>query len=359
MSLYKPKGSPFWHFDFVIKGQRFHGSTGRKVKDEAREVLDEERSKARLVRPDDLLLRQAFKRYWNEHAKNKKTSDDIFTKLERLIDGFGPNKRVSEVSNMDISNYIAVRKEEVSNASVNREITLLRAVLNRANTAWDIPIKGINWKAHMLIEPRGRVRSLTDDEEKRLFAVLRDDFKPLVRFCLITGARVSSVRGLTWAAVDMESMEIKLEVKSKFLGEFHILPIIPEIKALLDSVRGQHPIYVFTYLCVGKVPRKREKGQRYPFARDGWRRTWEKALKDAKIKDFRFHDLRHTAATQMLRATKDIAAVKEVLGHRDISTTMRYAHVTKDSKLSALSRNAPEKEHATERKDENNVVKLG
>lgn len=358
MSIYKTEKSPFLQYDFTISGNRFHGSTKTASREEAKRVEAAERVKARasLESPEqkDMKLREASGRYWKEHAQHKKSADDIFQKMECLVDGLGPDKMLRSITNMDITDYIARRRGEMKkgkrvrgDSSVNREITLLRALLTRAVTAWDIDIKMPNWKAHKLAEPRGRVRSLTEEEEKKLFTHLRADFHPLVRFCLLTGARVTSARKLTWKQVDSQAGEIRLEVKSKFLGEFHTLPIIPEIVAILEEVKGQHPIYVFTYKaarspCAKAGTAKRQKGSRYPFQRDGWRRAWQKALKDAGIEDFRFHDLRHTAATQMLRATQNLAAVQKVLGHRDVNTTMRYAHVMKDDIRSALARKSPE-----------------
>lgn len=362
MSIYKTEKSPFWQYSFDVKGHRFHGSTGTGSKEEAKIVEADERSKAvaRIRNPEqaDMSLDIAADRYWMEHARHKKSAADIREKLKAVTRGIGPAKMLRSITNMDITDYIARRRGEMKkvkegektklvrvrgDSSVNREITLLRALLTRASTAWDIDIKMPNWKAHKLAEPRGRLRSLTGAEEKKLFAHLRADFHPLVRFCLITGARVTSTRKLTWKQVDIQAREIRLEVKSKFLGEFHTLPIIPQIEALLASLRGQHPIFVFTYMAARKPCEKpgnvkRQKGHRYPFQRDGWRRVWAKALKDAGIEDFRFHDLRHTAATQMLRATQNLAAVQKVLGHRDVNTTMRYAHVMKDDIHAALAR---------------------
>lgn len=342
MSIYRPKKSPYWHYDFTVAGRRFHGSTGATVKEDAKNIEADIRrravTEAHFPERIDMLLRDAFGRYWQEHGRHKKTAKDIFQKLETLIDGLGADLPLSRLGNRHIADYITLRRARVSDASVNREITLLRAVLNRAAQVWDIHFKMPNWKAHRLHESRGRVRSLSADEQGRLLASLRPDMRPLVEFCLLTGARISSARTLTWERVDFNARLLRLEVKSKFMGEFLTLPITPAAEAILQAVRGQHPIYVFTYLCRSPIPGKRDKGQRYPFARDGWRRTWAAALKKAGIKDFRFHDLRHTAATDMLKQTKNIAAVQKVLGHRDVTTTMRYAHVLQDDVAAALNR---------------------
>jgi len=364
MSVYKPKKSPFWHYDFILQGRRFHSSTGAKDKEKAKSIEAEARKEAAASLLSaavlDISIDHAFGRYWQEHARHLKSADDVFTKLEKLKDGLGADTMLGSLSNAQIATYIARRRSEVSDASVNRETAILRAVMNRALSAWDIHFKMPNWRAHRLREPRGRVRFLTRDEEARLMSALRPDMRSIVRFCLITGARVTSARMLTWTAVDVEAGEITLAVKSAFTGEKHILPLTPELFDLIEAQRGQHPIYVFTYVAETKNPevsKRRRKGERYPFSRDGWRRTWKSALKKAGIADFRFHDLRHTAATQMLRATKNLAAVKEVLGHRDVATTMRYAHVLRDDVAAALSRNSPETQDAAAEKTHIRVVK--
>ena len=86
--------------------------------------------------------------------------------------------------------------------------------------------------------------------------------------------------------------------------------------------------------------------ERYPFSKNGWARKWYKALEDAGIGDFRFHDLRHTKGTRALRATGNLKAVQKLLGHADITTTSRYAHALEDDvramMLASESRNSPE-----------------
>ena len=92
--------------------------------------------------------------------------------------------------------------------------------------------------------------------------------------------------------------------------------------------------------------RQRRKGERYPFSKNGWRKDWWRALEAAGIEDFRFHDLRHTAATRVLRASNNLKVVQEMLGHSDIGTTARYAHAmiedVRAAMESAQSRNTPE-----------------
>lgn len=115
------------------------------------------------------------------------------------------------------------------------------------------------------------------------------------------------------------------------------------------SWSGNHPIYVFTYVCARSIGR-RQAGKRYPFSSTGWRRVWKNALKAAGITDFRFHDLRHTNGTRVLRATGNLKLTGRVLGHQSLASTMRYAHVLLSDMKEGLeameSRNSPGRDTA-------------
>jgi integrase len=82
---------------------------------------------------------------------------------------------------------------------------------------------------------------------------------------------------------------------------------------------------------------------KYVFSRDGEkppksiRTAWENALRRARIEDFRFHDLRHTFASNLVMAGADIVTVKELLGHKTITMTMRYAHLNQEHKKKVVS----------------------
>jgi integrase len=231
----------------------------------------------------------------------------------------------------------------IANATINRELELLRAVLSRASDLWGLETPKIPWKKIVLKEPSGRQHILEREGQERLFSVLRSDFHAMVRFAVITGVRLNNVICLTWPQIKREAGYIVLQVKSKKPGgEPHYVPITKAVAAILEGERGRHPIRVFTYICQrdgsdrwSKMPQK--KGERYPFSQWGWRKAWNQALVDAGLRqkkgsedqgsfsNFRFHDLRHTAATRMLSKTGSLTNVQKLLGHQDIRSTLRYA----------------------------------
>jgi len=107
-------------------------------------------------------------------------------------------------------------------------------------------------------------------------------------------------------------------------GEHHSIPMTERLRNLIaNQPRLLHIKNVFTYKYRGLARKRRA------YTPKGWTKPWQAALRAADIEDFKFHDLRHTAASRATRAV-GIEAAQKLLGHKDISTTQRYAHVNMD-----------------------------
>lgn len=293
-----------------------------------------------------MTLNHAAGRYYEEVAKTQSSFATTEYQLANLIEWLGRDSMLSAISGNEIAAYISHRREQVASASVNRETQLLRRVFNRAATVWKVDVGEMPiWNALLLAEPDGRNPNLLPDEEAKLFAQLPDDLRSLVQFASLTGMRLTNVLSLTWSQVNFETREISIRLKSKKPGgRQHFVPISSGISQLLYEQQGKHPIFVFTYVCRRSRGRRR-KGERYPYSATGWRRDWGRALASAGIEDFRFHDLRHLAGSRIAREG-GLAVAKDLLGHRDITSTMRYVHATRGDVLGAMerveSRNNPE-----------------
>jgi hypothetical protein len=141
VSLYRPKGSPYWHYDFQLAGRRFHGTTRTKSKGLARRV--EQAVRDAVVDPakrrPDITLDEAFGLYFTEHAQHAKSGRDIEGKLVRLLAGLGKDELLGDLTDDAIARYISKRRAQVSDASVNREITILRAVCRRLQRRYRTP----------------------------------------------------------------------------------------------------------------------------------------------------------------------------------------------------------------------------
>jgi integrase len=163
---------------------------------------------------------------------------------------------------------------------------------------------------------------------------------------MLSGQRRDSVITLLWSKVDLKAGRAEVRAKG---NQWHTFPLTPRMVALIAN-QPKVAAQVFTYVCERPSPPRgdrprRLRGERYPFSRQGWYRKWRASLKAAEIDDFRFHDLRHTAATRTHRASRNLVAVQKLLNHSDISTTAKYAHANEGDVRSALmetdSRNSP------------------
>ena len=181
-------------------------------------------------------------------------------------------------------------------------------------------------------QPRERVRELRADEEAVLFAALRPDYHPLVRFALLTGCRLSECVGLTWADVDWGGRVIRVNGKG---GKRASIPLPSVVRELLWPLQGQHPTAVFTY-AAERGGHNVRKGSRQPVTYEGLKTHWQRARASAGLRDYRFHDNRHTAATRVLRASGNLNVVKRLLRHEDIATTVKYAHSQHEDVLAAM-----------------------
>lgn len=349
MSVYKPKRSPHWHYDFVFKGQRYCSSTGCGSRREAEAF--ERRVRHEIANPTNarppITLDEACGLY-AEHAMDQTGWNTTKYMLAAML-ALGKNRLLSEITQRDLQVYRAKRRNGRSNATINRELNTMRAVWRRAQKARFDVGEMPDWGDLFLKVDATVDRELAEDEEAALFAALDEDARDVVRFALISGWRKSEVIGLRWADLDLAHATAKTRIKG---GDTVRRPLTPSLVALVANQPKVGP-FVFTYVCrQSRV--KRRKGQRYPFTGTVLRQRFEEAREAAGIDSFRFHDLRHTAATRMLRRTGNLAGVGKVLAHRNIKTTQRYAHVSDEDVRATIeagqSRIIPELPNSDRRK---------
>ena len=112
-----------------------------------------------------------------------------------LCDLLGRQTLLTEITAGTLAAYAARRRANLSNRSVNIELEHLRAVIRRAGTLWGAAVPDIPWKRVLLEEAGEHEHILSSAEEERLFAALRPDFHPMVRFALLSGARSATLSG--------------------------------------------------------------------------------------------------------------------------------------------------------------------
>lgn len=335
---FRPKGSRYWHYDFQIKGRRFHGSCGTEDFEAAKAVEAEARVKAK-ADPGTrgiYTLSEALGTYIRDVSAHQSSHRTTLSQGKAILSVLDPKKRLDQLTNADLMHLVTRRRAEVSNATVNREIELLgRACRHMVRIYAASMDTSLDFSTIRLKEPKEIVRELTWEEQDRLFKHLRADLHAFIKFALMTGARLETICGLQWPDVDFRHQRVRFDMKG---GEEMFFPMNGELRALLSALpRANHPDsapFVFTYLNHRtKTPQR----QRIIGAGGGLFEDFRDALEKAQIASFRFHDLRHTFGTRMLRKTRNLKLVSKLMGHKSIETTMRYAHVLQDDMEAAVA----------------------
>ena len=221
------------------------------------------------------------------------------------------------------------RAKSKSTATLNRYMVAIAAVFTWAieqrlcPKGWVHPCRGIK----RLPENEGRVRFLDADERARLFEACKASQYPrlyaLALMAMKTGARRGELLALTWRDVDLEQ-GVAMLGKTKN-GDRRTLVLLPDVVEALQPFRSSDPSrYVF-----GSVRSKYQT----PAVTDS---AWRDAVERAKIRNFKFHDLRHCCASYMAQAGVPLNVIAEVLGHRKLDMTRRYSHLTTQTKAQAM-----------------------
>lgn len=366
MSVYIRKDTKdgVYSYDFQIGGRRFSGSTGTTIRREAREIEKSLRAEAKTAiaaekttEGKEQTIASACARYWNEvgqHHVNQRTTMWSLTWLEAY---FGGNTLLSEIDDAKVAAMVARRRGEfipqqrkktlpkgtseperkrVGPATVNRTVTQpLREIILRARDTWGAHTCKIKWSDHLLPEPQERVREARPDEEQAIMSQLDRGYDTAVEFAFLSGCRRMEILGLIWTRVDFFNRQFRV------IGKGQRERTIPMSRALYDllwSQQGNHPEKVFTFAA--KRTRRDKtgtlvRGERYPLTESGLKSAMRRAVANAKVVDFRFHDTRHTTATRVLRKS-NLRVVQNLLGHADIATTTKYAHAVHDDIRDAL-----------------------
>jgi len=264
------------------------------------DLVDRQLETVRMDRPHDYERQRVILGWWKE-----KLGDYTLATITPDLIGRHRDKLQTE--------------EGMSPGTINRYLSALSKAFSNAVTEWhwvpDNPMRRVSKKT----EPKGKVRYLSDDERAALLKACRSsEYKPLyliVLFAITTGMRRGELLGLRWQDIDLERRVAVLHNTKN--GDRRSVPIVPEVADLLR----EH----------GKV---RKIGNDQVFVSDGsaevwlFDKAWYEALATAKIKSFRFHDLRHTAASYLAMSGATTAEIAAVLGHRTLQMVKRYAHLS-------------------------------
>jgi integrase len=209
-------------------------------------------------------------------------------------------------------------------ATANRLLAAIKHMFTKA-CEWEMITEGTFKRVHKvksLQENNKRLRYLTKEECQSLINACDKHLKPIVIAALNTGMRRGEIFSLNWNNIDLKHGFILLE-KTKN-GDRREIPINDTLKRTLQGLARR--------LDIPSVFCDHSTGKRYTDIKH----SFNSACRRAGIDDFHFHDLRHTFASHLIMAGVDITTVKELLGHKTLTMTLRYAHLAPSHKVKAV-----------------------
>lgn len=281
-------------------------------------------------------------------APNLKTWADVERRLGYWRDKFGSDllenitpDRIAECRDELLAKPKTYGSGKRSGADVNRTIAALSAAMTHA-------VKVLHWIGHnpceRVTKPKeagARVRFLSDEELPRLLEAVRKsdhpDLLPAVLLALTTGARRGEIMGLRWSQIDFKGRTITLNHGETKNGTGRALPLVGEVAELLQArakVRriGDDRVFPPAEGCTRPL-NLREPWKAAlvaagidvrPATRSG---RGKQSAPDAMTSDFRWHDLRHTAASYLTMAGVSAIEIARVLGHKTLAMSLRYSHL--------------------------------
>lgn len=266
---------------------------------------------------------ELVERYLDQYAKKHKAS---WTRDDGTLRGFVAmfgKKPIEKVTAWDIQRYQSARLDTgITKASVNKDVAIVRRMFVMA-VKWGMlehnPVSGVE----RLKEQEKPYHALTHDEQTALIGAAGEEPKarhlqPLVVVALNTGMRRGELLRLTWSDVDLVARLVT--VRQSKSGKVRYIPLnAAAVKALRSIQRPEGLVFTHRGQAIHTV-----------------RRSFANALRRAKIRPCRFHDLRHTFATNLVLGGVDLVTVQQLMGHADISMTARYTHPTPENKRAAV-----------------------
>jgi integrase len=330
MGIFKRNGE--WTIDYYVGNRRFREKVGSKG--EAKKALAVR--KAQIVqgrfelRPQmNIPIFEQFAKRYSEFAKaNKRGFYNEQYRIEQLVRIFGKRK-LSDLTSWDGEKFKVQMSKSRKPATVNRLLGNLKHMLGMS-VKWGILTKNPLAGVKLLHVPTFPERILTKEEEQRLMAacerVRAPYLRSMVTLALNSGMRKGEILSLQWAQVDLTNRLIHV-CNGKTVQSDRRIPMNDTVFELLANL-SQRRNGDFAF------PSYRKPGDRFRDPKVGFM----KAIRLSGIQRLRFHDLRHTFATRLVRAGVDLITVQHLLGHAKITMTARYAHSLADDKIAAVRR---------------------
>lgn len=322
----KVKGSGVWWIRYADgTGKIRREKAGRKsvaialVRKRKTQVLEGKKLPENFRKPPVTLAELAGDALEYSRAR-KRTHREDASRLDVLLAAFGRHTPAETLTPQLIERQLdrLAADRGWAASTVNHHRSLLSLVFSQALRNGKLIVNPVRGTRHRR-EDNSRARALSEAEETRLRQVITErwpEHMPELDLALHTGLRRGEMFGLQWPDVDFSSRFVHVRRGKNGLGRYARLNTAA-IAALIELRRR----------CDGKGPVIRNL-EGTPL--QGTKHWFEKAVELAQLRDFRWHDLRHSFASRLAMAGAGLAAIQRALGHKSISMTLRYAHLTED-----------------------------
>lgn len=257
-----------------------------------------------------------------EYAKNNMANStyELYKKAINNLINFLGNKRIANVTYLELEKFKNHRAETVSKTSANMEIRTIKAIMNFAVKS-DFILKNPAANIKQFRLPEKEKMSFSKQDLEQVFNVITDPIiGRIVIFALNTGLRLSEILNIQIKDINYEERYITIRNKADFktkTGKIRLIPFSEGSERIVSPFKGKSgDRYLFSF-----------KGS-IRLNKDYVSQKFKKYLRIAGLPEkFHFHCLRHTFITNLIKAGAPINFVKELAGHSDIQTTMCYVHI--------------------------------
>jgi len=265
------------------------------------------------------------------YSKSRKKSYTRDSYRVRLFKDFFGDRSLESFSPDLVEAFLVHRKKEgllkrpdkpVADATLNLDIAILKTLVHRAvlNRMIDRdPIAGVK-----KFKPFSRSRTLEPEEYQRLLQNCSEHLRPIVKLAYLTAMRCGEILGLRWEQIDFKNGVILLEAEDTKTQEKREVPLTEELIDLLKGIPrtiGNTCVFTWKGQSIGSI-----------------KTAFKKACRKARIEDFRFHDLRHCAVTNLRKAGVNDSVIMSISGHKTHAVFRKYDRVDREDRLAAIQR---------------------
>ena len=289
------------------------------------------------------LIDDLYAPWLKEHRRGAPTTLYILTHYFKDF----MERNVESITTQEVERWQTQERERgLKASSINRPLTALKSILHWACKRGIIAEYPLKYLEMLRDESDARVRYLSDEERKRLFAAIdererklkkhqpgiseedfADHIKPMILISLNTGIRRGALLALRWSDVDLQKGLLVLRAASAKNARTLYAPMNRTVKRTLYTwkrqTHGADSALVFQY------------SDGTPISSTHY--IWKKLLCTAKIQNFHWHDMRHDFASRLAMSGVDLNTIRELLGHTDLKMTLRYAHLTPQIRQKAVN----------------------